>query len=631
MYKSLSHFIDILENSGELIRIKKFVDPELEIAEVVDRISKQPNGGKAILFENTGTDYPLLINAFGSIRRICLVLGVENLDKTGQEIEALLKGISKPKSTFFEKFKIIPELNRIASWMPTVIDGRGRCQDVIELSPDLTKLPILKCWPNDGGRFITLPMVNTKDPITGIRNVGMYRMQVLGSTETGMHWHRHKVGARHFEEYKKLGKMMPIAVALGGDPIYTYAATAPLPDNIDEYILAGFIRKKKVKLVKGITVDIEVPEDADFVIEGFVDPNEELIWEGPFGDHTGFYSLADWYPKFHVTCITHRKNAIYPATIVGVPPMEDAYMAKATERIFLSPIKLSVLPEMVDMNLPEEGVAHNIAIVKINSSYPGQSYKVMNALWGAGQMMFNKILISVDGDIDIHNPMELGKCLAERVDIASDIFFGKGPMDVLDHSSDVPCFGSKLFIDASTKQDRVKPTTQIRIYEEDLAEDLSDIHSGIVSFNASLVKHDIPVVIISIDKKIGVSVKDLSHKLCRLNSFRFIKSLIFVDHELDIKDISLAIWYLSGNFEPKRDTYFISDLQNELRFVAFDGTRKTHPNDQPRREWPNVVAMDINTIKAIDSKWEKLGLGKFIVSPSIRLLPLIKGDGPVAK
>ncbi len=631
MFKNLSHFIQLLDESGELLRVKEYVDPELEIAEVVDRISKQPGGGKALLFENNGTEYPLLINAFGSLKRMCLALGVNDLDEISKEIEHLFKDLTKPKNSLFAKVKSLPDLNKIASWLPVVSQGRGSCQEIVDLNPDLSRLPILKCWPKDGGRFITLPMVNTRDPHTGVRNVGMYRMQVFSSNETGMHWHKHKVGARHFEEYRKLGKMMPVAVALGGDPVYTYAATAPLPDNIDEYILAGFIRKKKVKLVKGITVDIEIPDDVDFVIEGFVDPNEELIWEGPFGDHTGFYSLADWYPKFHVTCITHRKNAIYPATIVGVPPMEDAYMAKATERIFLFPIKLSLLPELEDMNLPIEGVAHNIAIVKINSSFTGQSYKVMNALWGAGQMMFNKILISVDGEVDIHNPIELGKTLSERVNIATDIFFGKGPMDVLDHSSDVPCFGSKLFIDATSKPDANKTYLQSRVYEEDIAEDLANLPLDSFSFNASLVNHDIPLIIISIDKKFVPNVKEFSHKLYRLNSFKSIKAVIFVDSELDIKDISLVFWYFSGNFEPQRDTYFINNLENELKFIAFDGTRKTHLHDQPRREWPNVVTMDEATIKLVDTKWEKLGIGKLLVSPSLRLLGLVKGDGPVAK
>jgi 3-octaprenyl-4hydroxybenzoate decarboxylase (EC 4.1.1.-) len=275
--------------------------------------------------------------------------------------------------------------------MPKVKSGKGECQEVVMTNPDITKLPVITCWPKDGGPFVTLPVIHTKDPNTKTRNVGMYRMQVFGPTLTGMHWHKHKVSARHFNEYKKLKKRMPVAVALGGDPVYAYSATAPLPENVDEYMLAGFLRKKRVELVKCITQpEIEVPADADFVIEGYVDPEDELIWEGPFGDHTGYYSLPDWYPRFHITAVTHKKNAVYPATIVGIPPQEDAWLGKATERIFLAPIKMTMVPEIVDMDMPVEGVFHNLVIARINKEYAGQGQKVMNAMWGAGQMMFNK-------------------------------------------------------------------------------------------------------------------------------------------------------------------------------------------------------------------------------------------------
>jgi len=285
-YKSLNDFISVLEKNNELIRIKEFVDPVLEITEIADRFSKQPDGGKALLFENTGTDFPVLINFFGSLKRMCLLLGVNDLNEVGEGIDSLFKELASPKESFLDKIKLLPQLKRMSDWMPTVISGKGACQEVVDLKPDITKLPVLKCWPFDGGRFITLPMVNTKDPETGIRNIGMYRMQIFGPNETGMHWHRHKVGARHYEGYKKKGALMPIAVALGGDPVYTYAATAPMPDNLDEYILAGFLRKKKVRLVRCITVDLEVPEDVDFVIEGYVDPSEELAWEStPFLHH----------------------------------------------------------------------------------------------------------------------------------------------------------------------------------------------------------------------------------------------------------------------------------------------------------------------------------------------------------
>ncbi len=629
-YKSLKEFVDELDRQGELIRIKELVNPDLEITEITDRFSKLPDGGKALLFENTGTDFPVLINLFGSTKRMALSLGVDNLNDVCKEIDLLFKTFTSPKGTFFDKIKVLPSLSKMAAWMPKIISGKGSCQEIVDLSPDITKLPILKCWPFDGGRFITFPMVNTKDPVTGIRNVGMYRMQVFGPRETGMHWHQHKVGARHFEEYKKSGKLMPIAVALGGDPIYTYSATAPLPDNLDEYILAGFLRKKRVKLVRCITVDLEVPEDVDFVIEGYVDPSEELVWEGPFGDHTGFYSLADWYPQFHITCITHRKNAIYPATIVGVPPMEDAYIAKATERIFISPIKISILPELQDMSLPVEGVAHNISIVRIKNSYPGHAYKVMNALWGAGQMMFNKILVAVDGDIDIHNPLQLAKVISNNVNPSTDIFFGKGPLDVLDHSSDQPSIGSKMFIDATYKN-----SENSIIYDlpddESIAEDFSPLPIGVAAFNVSLIQKGISVVIVAIDKMIIPNTKDLFSNIFRMRSLRNLKTIIVVDKDLNINNIPMVIWYLAGNLEPQRDTYFYNNQTGGTNHVVFDGTRKVYQADKPNRDWPNVVMMDKDTIKRIDQKWNSLGLGNFIPSPSIILQSLSHGDGPVIK
>lgn len=336
--------------------------------------------------------------------------------------------------------------------MPVVKSGKAECQEVIMKDPDITKLPVITCWPKDGGPFVTLPVIHTKDPNTGQRNVGMYRMQVFGPTLTGMHWHKHKVSAKHFQEYKKLNQRMPIAVALGGDPVYAYAATAPLPENVDEYMLAGFLRKRRVELVKCITQpEVEVPVDADFIIEGYVDPNDELIWEGPFGDHTGYYSLPDWYPRFHITAITHKKHPVYPATIVGIPPQEDAWLGKATERIFLAPIKMTLVPEIVDMDMPVEGVFHNLVIAQIKKDYAGQGQKVMNAMWGAGQMMFNKILVLIDQGITIQDYEAVAKHVFQNLNPATDIYFSQGPMDVLDHSCSKLGFGGKMCIDGTKK------------------------------------------------------------------------------------------------------------------------------------------------------------------------------------
>ena len=412
-FKSLAHFVRSLEENRELLRISGFVSPRLEITEIADRMVK--NGGKALLFENTGTDFPLLINMFASDRRICMALGVNSLDDIERDIASLLKEFLGPKKGFMEKLMILPSLKEVVSWMPKSSNHRGACQEVVMEKPDLSRLPVPTCWPFDGGPFITLPGVHTKDPDSGVRNLGMYRMQVFSPDMTGMHWHLHKGSASHFNRYKELGARMPVTVTLGGDPVYTYAATAPLPENLDEYLLAGFLRKKKVTLVRCLTNDLEVPADVDFVIEGYVDPGEELILEGPFGDHTGFYSLADYFPRFHVTCISHRKNAIFPATIVGIPPQEDGWIGKATERIFLMPIKMTVTPEVTNMHMPVEGVFHNITLVSIKKHYPGQALKVMNALWGAGQMMFNKIMAVTDATVVLTDYLELARALGKTM------------------------------------------------------------------------------------------------------------------------------------------------------------------------------------------------------------------------
>src|SRR6187397_53757 len=500
-YRNQQHFIDTLEKEGELLRIKAFVDPRLEMAEITDRMSKQSGGGKALLFENTGYDFPVLMNAYGSERRMCLALGVQHLDDVAKEIENLFKLLSAPKEGLLDKLKMLPKLSQFASWMPTVKSGRGECQEIVMREPDITKLPVITCWPKDGGPFVTLPVIHTKDPNNGTRNVGMYRMQVFGPTLTGMHWHKHKVSARHFNEYKKLNKRMPVAVALGGDPVYAYSATAPLPENVDEYMLAGFLRKKKVELVKCITQpEIEVPADADFIIEGYVDPNDELIWEGPFGDHTGYYSLPDWYPRFHITAITHKKNPVYPATIVGIPPQEDAWLGKATERIFLAPIKMTMVPEIKDMDMPIEGVFHNLVIVKIKKEYPGQAIKVMHSLWGAGQMMFNKMMIVVDGDVNIHDPVAVAKYVSENFNADSDVMFTQGPMDVLDHSCSKLGFGGKMCIDGTAKfEEEIDESSEFRVQSSELSEKLLlDKFPAIHHVNIFLLKKEISCLIISV-------------------------------------------------------------------------------------------------------------------------------------
>ncbi len=631
MYSSLFQFIETLEQAGELIRIKEKVDPILEIPEITDRISKaNPSQNKALLFENTGKDFPLLINAFGSEKRMALALGVGKLDDVAKEIEIVFKKIVSPKNSLFEKLKLLPDLAEISSWMPKVISGRGACQEIVMKEPDITKLPILKCWPEDGGNFLTLPIIHTRDPITGIRNVGLYRMQVFSKTMTAMHWHRHKVSAKHFNEYKKLGKIMPVAVALGGDPANTYCATAPLPEGVDEYMLSGFIRKKKVELVKCLTQDVEVPADADFILEGYIDPSEELILEGPFGDHTGYYSLADYYPKFHITAITHKKNAVYPATIVGIPPQEDAWLGKATERIFLAPIKLTLLPELLDMAMPVEGVFHNLVIVKIKKDYPGHAQKVMNALWGAGQMMLNKIMIVVDEHVNIHDNLEVARYVSENMDPLYDVLFTQGPMDVLDHACTNLGFGGKMGIDGTRKLPEEGTRSIERINFDSKIFSLIPNLPEIKGMNFELLKLGVSLVFVSIEKNKKDHVQSLVSQLVELESLKDVKCIALLDSNIHIDRIPNAVWRFANNIDPKRDHYSIKDKSGKTHLIL-DGTRKTVAFDGFERPWPNILVSDEQTIKQVDARWSMFGLGEFIPSPSHLYKDQLYPGGAVAE
>ena len=446
-YDSLRDFVAKLEAADELKRIPVEVDPVLEISEFADREMKSPGGGKALLFEKCkGSSFPLLINAYGSRKRMALALGVNDVGDIARELEGLL--MARPPTSFKEAISLLGTALELRHAKPKVVE-RGAWSAERD-GIDLTALPIQKCWPQDAGRFITLPLVITRDPDTGTRNVGCYRMQVIDGRTTFLHWQLQKTGARHWRRYVELKQRMPVAVALGGDPAYTFASTAPLPDGIDEFMFAGFLRKKSVELVKCGTNDLEVPADCDFVLEGYVDPNEKPELEGMFGDHTGYYSLPEPYPKFHVERVTHRKDAIYPSTIVGVPPMEDFCIGAASVRIFLPVFQMNS-PEIADMVLPAEGVFHNLVFVSIKKSFPYQAMKVMHGLWGMGQMMFTKIIVVVDADVNLQNTSEVLFRLCANIDPERDIIFTKGPADVLDHATPVLGMGSKIGIDATHK------------------------------------------------------------------------------------------------------------------------------------------------------------------------------------
>lgn len=640
-WKNQQQFIDALDKAGELLRITTYVDPKLEIAEITDRISKSGNGGKAILFENTGYDFPVLMNAYGSEKRMCMALGVNHLDDVAHEIENLFKLLAAPKEGILDKLKMLPKLGQFASWMPKVKKGRGECQEVLMTAPDITKIPVITCWPKDGGPFVTLPIIHTKDPNTNSRNVGMYRMQVFGPTLTGMHWHKHKVSAKHFAEYKKLNKRMPVAVALGGDPVYAYSATAPLPENVDEYMLAGFLRKRKVELVKCISQpDVEVPADADFIIEGYVDPNDELIWEGPFGDHTGYYSLPDFYPRFHITAITHKKNAVYPATIVGIPPQEDAWLGKATERIFLAPIKMTMVPEIMDMDMPVEGVFHNLVIAQIKKDYAGQGQKVMNAMWGAGQMMFNKILVMADEAVKIQDYEALAKYVFKNLNPATDIAFANGPMDVLDHSCSKLGFGGKMCIDGTKKYEEEEDDSYeagVVSREPGVIEKALEHFTEIKVVNTSLLKKEIPCLLISVEKNRPGHIGELHKQVGGLPELQGIKMILYVEHTVDANDLPTALWRFCNNLDPKRDFHLFTKPVNPstnqpahyFACMGLDGTRKTKELDNFHRDWPNIIVANEATIQAVDAKWESLGIGAFLPSPSLKFKDQVYGEEAV--
>ena len=454
--KDLRSFLDDLDRAGELVRIREPVAVKLEIAEIADRVMKQPGGGKALLFENpvlddgSRSDVPVAINIFGSWARMAQALGVKDVSEHAQRIADLLQP-DIPKG-FWAKVQLIPKFAELAKVPPREYRGKPPCQEIVleGNAVDLRKLPIITSWPADAGPFITLPMVITRDPETGIQNLGMYRMQVLGPRTTYMHWQRHKGGAAHFRKYRDRGERMPVVVALGADATTMYTPTAPLPPGIDEYLFSGFLRREPLMVTNALTAELRIPAEAEIVLEGYVDPAEPLGMEGPFGDHTGFYTPPDLFPVFHIEKITMRKNAVYPTTIVGRPPMEDFYLGGATERIFL-PLLKTTLPEVVDYHMPAEGIFHNLVLVSIKKEYPGQAYKVMNGLWGQGLMALAKVIVIVDHFIDVKNPQEAWWYALNNIDPERDVRFTFGPVDDLDHSARGPAFGSKMGIDGTRK------------------------------------------------------------------------------------------------------------------------------------------------------------------------------------
>lgn len=613
MYRSLRDYIVELERRGELLRVVAKVSPRFEIAEITDRMAKSEGGGKALLFENTGTEFPVITNMMGSDSRMALALGVERLDDIADRITALLGEALTPKGSLMDKLRALPLLAEMSRWFPQQVSGRGACQHTVyrDAEVDLCRLPMLQSWECDGGAFVTLPMVHTVDPDTGVRNVGMYRMQRFDARTTGMHWHIHKTGARHYDAYKRAGRRMPVVVTLGGDPVYTYAATAPMPDNMDEYLLAGFLRRRPVRLVKALTCDIYIPEDCDFVIEGYVDPSEEKVIEGDFGDHTGFYSLKDLYPRFHVTALTHRRDAVYPATVVGVPPEEDAYIAKATEKIFLAPIRLAVQPEVEDLWMPTAGTAHNLAVVSIDKRYRGQAHKVAQALWGAGQMMFNKYLVITSAETPIRSFGALA-ALLRRCDLRQCMIRSEGILDVLDHATATCGFGGKVALDL-TDTDPAAAVADVTLPSE------AHPAGGIELYDTRHVG-DLGLVILYAEASRPDKV-DMEAYL-RENGFRGVRYAVVFDYQAAgaMRDEDL-LWLAAANTDPRRDVVLTADGT----LTADARSKRPGVEGNPPR-FPNVAMSSMQTIRLVDERWEEYGIGPRLESPSRRYRKLWLSD-----
>jgi 4-hydroxy-3-polyprenylbenzoate decarboxylase len=607
-YQNLGEFISALEQAGELERIKAPVSRDLEITQITDWVSKSPGGGKALLFEQVeGSRFPVLMNAFGSERRICMAFGVPDLDTLAGRLRRFIE-LEPPKS-LKAALGLLPMGLDLLRFLPRKVKS-APCQEVVHTGRDvdLSTLPVLKCWPQDGGPFITLPVVITRSLESNKRNAGMYRLQVYDRYTTGMHWHIHKDGSHYFQEYRRAGKRMDVAVAIGTDPATTYAATAPLPRGVDEMMLAGFIRRKSVPMVRCLTVDLEVPAEAEIILEGYVEP-DELRVEGPFGDHTGYYSLIGDYPVFHVTALTHRRNAVYAATIVGRPPMEDCYLAKATERIFL-PLLNTILPEVRDFWMPWEGVFHNITVISIDKEYPGHPRRVMSAIWGQGQMSFCKAAVLVDSDVDLQNPRKVFETVLNEVDLESDLYVTEGVLDVLDHSAPEPLFGGKLGIDATRRlpgeRDRHDPPPVSSIPSgESIERALKEISDLLRAFHVPDIKARNRLLLLNLSKDGRITGRELADKLLAHTELTPFAIFVLCDETIDLKDGSLVLWKAFNNIDPKRD------IIKRANRVVFDATKKG-PEDGHHRPWPDDIVMDPDVVERLKRRASELGIDRWI-------------------
>ncbi len=601
-YDDLRAFIARLEVEGELIRITAPVDPHLEITEITDRVSKGPaEDNKALLFEHvTGSPMPVLINAFGSARRMALALGVDELEDLRRNLGKIVdprlpQGVSSMLSRGMELFGVL----RSIGFGPSTVRRAPVQEVVITDDPSLDLLPIPTCWPGDGGPYITLPQVITRDPVTGQRNVGMYRLQKYDGRTLGMHWQRHKGGADHEREAREIDQTrIPCAIVLGGDPAQMWCSSAPLPPGIDEYLLAAWLRGKPVPFVKAITQDIEVPANAEIVIEGYVDLADYRS-EGPFGDHTGFYTPPDPFPTFHVTAITHRRGPVYPTTVVGKPPMEDTWMGKATERLFLPLLQL-FQGEIVDYNMPAEGVFHNLIIASIKPRYPGHAQKVMYGVWSIGLMMLSKAVVVVDHDVDVHDLDAVAAAVLDNVDWRRDVTVVDGPVDQLDHSAIQDSYGGKIGIDATRKpgRDPLRPCAPIA--GERITELVGDNWVCPVE----------GVLIAGVDK----TKRPVRDTFGALWAVCLDTNLVALNASVDVRDLRDVAWRVLGNVDWRRDIlvntgrvdHFLPDDAPRGQ-IAIDATTKTAADRHPRG-WPEEIAMSDAVRQRVDDRWEEYGL-----------------------
>ena len=599
MHGDLRSFIAHLEARGELVRVRDRVSTHLEITALADRAIKR--GGPALLFENVAeSELPVAIGLYGTRRRMAWALGLDDLDQLTERLRALLD--VRVGGGLIGLASNLPKLKDLAALPPKRV-RRAPVQEIVWRGDqvDLRRLPVLTCWPDDGGPFVTLPLVISRDPERGDLNIGMYRMQVLDRATTGMHWQRHKTGARHLEAAGRMGKRLEVAVALGGDPALTYAATAPIPPipGINEFSLTGYLRGRGIELVKGITVDLEVPANAEIVLEGYVDPNEPWIDEGPFGDHTGFYTPLDRYPAFHVTAITMRRDAIYPATIVGRPPMEDAYLIEASERLFLVPAQL-ILPEIVDYHMPPAGIAHNLVNVRIKKTYPGQAYKVGNGLLGLGQMMFAKVIVVTDAPVAVNDHAAFWREALRHAVPGRDHQIAKGPIDVLDHASRAWSYGSKLVIDATIKHD-----------EEGGAvawEGAAERDRAALPAHAEVIDQHRPAGgfwFLTTRKARAGQGRHLGEWAARQPAAAGVRLIAVLDHDTDPSDFEDVMWTLLNNVDPERDLQVAEGPSGPV--WVFDATPKLAAEGF-QRAWPAKITMDEEVTLRMAPLAERLGL-----------------------